>query len=82
MPHEVELIATIPIRFAPVFPFGFIAIRLGLPPLVAYHRESVYRPIDAGIRGPSSAACHVPPMSRLSTVLSLPRLAGMTSVNF
>ena len=36
MPHEVELIATIAIGFALAFAFGFIAIRLGLPPLVGY----------------------------------------------
>jgi len=36
MPHEVELIATIAIGFALAFTFGFIAIRLGLPPLVGY----------------------------------------------
>ena len=36
MPHEVELIATIAIGFALAFAFGFVAIRLGLPPLVGY----------------------------------------------
>ena len=36
MPHEVELIATIAIGFALAFAFGFLAIRLGLPPLVGY----------------------------------------------
>src|SRR4029077_12313562 len=36
MPHEVELIATIAIGFALAFVFGFVAIRLGLPPLVGY----------------------------------------------
>jgi monovalent cation:H+ antiporter-2, CPA2 family len=36
MPHEIELIATIAIGFALAFAFGFIAIRLGLPPLVGY----------------------------------------------
>ncbi len=36
MPHEVELIATVAIGFALAFAFGFIAIRLGLPPLVGY----------------------------------------------
>ena len=34
MPHEVELIATIAIALA--FAFGFVAIRLGLPPLIGY----------------------------------------------
>ncbi len=36
MPHEVELIATIAIGFALAFAFGFLALRLGLPPLVGY----------------------------------------------
>ena len=36
MPHEVELIATIAIDFALAFALGFIALRLGLPPLVGY----------------------------------------------
>src|SRR4029450_7800058 len=34
--NEVELIATIAIGFALAFAFGFVAIRLGLPPLVGY----------------------------------------------
>jgi monovalent cation:H+ antiporter-2, CPA2 family len=36
MPHDVELIATIAVGFALAFAFGFIALRLGLPPLVGY----------------------------------------------
>ena len=36
MPHDVALIATIAIGFAFAFIFGFIAHRLGLPPLVGY----------------------------------------------
>jgi CPA2 family monovalent cation:H+ antiporter-2 len=36
MPHDVALIATIAIGFAFAFIFGFIANRLGLPPLVGY----------------------------------------------
>ncbi|HEY5704098.1 MAG TPA: cation:proton antiporter [Terrimicrobiaceae bacterium] len=36
MPHDVALIATIAIGFALAFIFGFIANRLGLPPLVGY----------------------------------------------
>ena len=53
MPHEVELIATIAIGFALAFAFGFIAIRLGLPPCRLSRRGSVHRPIDSGIRGRS-----------------------------
>jgi CPA2 family monovalent cation:H+ antiporter-2 len=36
MPHDVALIATIAIGFALAFIFGFLANRLGLPPLVGY----------------------------------------------
>lgn len=36
MPHDVALIATIAVGFALAFIFGFIANRLGLPPLVGY----------------------------------------------
>src|SRR5262245_3561378 len=36
MPHDVSLIATIAVGFALAFPFGFIAHRLRLPPLVGY----------------------------------------------
>jgi CPA2 family monovalent cation:H+ antiporter-2 len=36
MPHDVSLIATIAVSFALAFPFGFIAHRLRLPPLVGY----------------------------------------------
>jgi Kef-type K+ transport system membrane component KefB len=36
MPHDVALIATIAVGFALAFVFGFIANRLGLPPLVGY----------------------------------------------
>ena len=54
MPHEVELIATIAIGFALAFAFGFVAIRLGLPPLIGYLIAGVcIGPLDAGIRGRS-----------------------------
>lgn len=36
MPHDVALITTIAVGFALAFTFGFIANRLGLPPLVGY----------------------------------------------
>jgi K+:H+ antiporter len=36
MPHDIALIATIAIGFALAFVFGFLANRLGLPPLVGY----------------------------------------------
>jgi CPA2 family monovalent cation:H+ antiporter-2 len=36
MPHDVSLIATVAIGFALAFPFGYIAQRLRLPPLVGY----------------------------------------------
>jgi monovalent cation:H+ antiporter-2, CPA2 family len=36
VPHDVSLIATIAVGFALAFPFGFIAQRLRLPPLVGY----------------------------------------------
>jgi len=36
MPHDVSLIATVAVGFALAFPFGFIAQRLRLPPLVGY----------------------------------------------
>jgi len=36
MLHDVALIATIAVGFALAFIFGFIANRLGLPPLVGY----------------------------------------------
>src|SRR5262245_11722153 len=36
MPHDVSLVATVAIGFALAFPFGFIAQRLRLPPLVGY----------------------------------------------
>ena len=36
MPHETTLIATIAAAFVLAFAFGFIAIRLRLPPLVGY----------------------------------------------
>jgi CPA2 family monovalent cation:H+ antiporter-2 len=36
MPHDVSLIATIAVGFALAFPFGFIANRLRLSPLVGY----------------------------------------------
>jgi Kef-type K+ transport system membrane component KefB len=36
MPHDVALITTIAGGFALAFIFGFIANRLGLPPLVGY----------------------------------------------
>ena len=36
MPHDVSLIATVSVGFALAFPFGFIAHRLRLPPLVGY----------------------------------------------
>ena len=49
MPHDVALIATIAVGFALAFIFGFIANRLGLPPLVGY--------LVAGIAvGPSTPA--------------------------
>lgn len=35
-PHDVSLIATVAIGFALAFPFGYIAQRLRLPPLVGY----------------------------------------------
>jgi CPA2 family monovalent cation:H+ antiporter-2 len=36
MPHDVSLIATVAVGFALAFPFGYIAQRLRLPPLVGY----------------------------------------------
>src|SRR5215510_8584859 len=36
MPHDVSLVATVAIGFALAFPFGYIAQRLRLPPLVGY----------------------------------------------
>ncbi len=36
MPHDVALIATIAVGFALAFVFGFLANRIGLPPLVGY----------------------------------------------
>jgi monovalent cation:H+ antiporter-2, CPA2 family len=36
MPHDIALIATIAVGFALAFIFGFLANRLGLPPLVGY----------------------------------------------
>src|SRR5262245_39362450 len=36
MAHDVSLVATVAVGFALAFPFGFIAQRLRLPPLVGY----------------------------------------------
>ncbi|MGC3960156.1 MAG: cation:proton antiporter [Verrucomicrobiota bacterium] len=36
MPHDVSLIATVALGFTLAFPFGYIAQRLRLPPLVGY----------------------------------------------
>ncbi len=36
MPHDISLISTIAVGFALAFFFGFLANRLGLPPLVGY----------------------------------------------
>src|SRR6187401_2235515 len=36
MSHDVSLIATVAVGFALAFPFGFIAHRMRLPPLVGY----------------------------------------------
>ena len=36
MPHDASLIATIAVGFALAFPFGLLAHRLRLPPLVGY----------------------------------------------
>src|SRR6185503_20687751 len=36
MPHDVSLVATVAVGFALAFPFGYIAQRLRLPPLVGY----------------------------------------------
>ena len=48
MPHDVALIATIAVGFALAFVFGFVANRIGLPPLVGYLvAGSIGRPFNS-----------------------------------
>ena len=60
MPHKHELIATIAMGFVLAYAFGYVALRLGLPPLVGYLLAGValgpFSPASSGTRKPPTSS--------------------------